>query len=103
MSTKSHFALRESAPRRSKALYSLAKLIVESFVTTIPADIAAALAQKAQDESRRKEFAESWTPHRGCLFPRVVQPKKSGERGPVASRTRFHRLGSAGRGGHSMG
>jgi len=55
---------------------ALAKLIVESFVTTVPADMAAALAQRPKTKASKKEFAEGWPLIVDAYFHALCNPKK---------------------------
>jgi hypothetical protein len=68
-------------PEAKQALDSLAKLIVESFVKTIPQDMAAGLSRRLKTKEGKKEFAESWP----IIWMRTSTPcatRKSDERRP---------------------
>jgi hypothetical protein len=63
-------------PEAKQALDSLAKLIVESFVKTIPQDMAAGLARRLKTKEGKKEFAESWPIIVEAYFQALCNPKK---------------------------
>jgi hypothetical protein len=72
---ESHQAAQE--PRQAKpALDSLARLIVESFVKTIPPDVAAALSLRLKTKEGKKEFAESWPIIVDAYFSALCNPKR---------------------------
>jgi hypothetical protein len=70
------FRAARERPEAKQALDSLAKLIVESFVKTIPADMAAGLAQRLKTKAGKKEFAESWPIIVDAYFHALCNPKK---------------------------
>ena len=72
---ESHQAARER-PEAKQAPDSLAKLIVESFVRTLPQDMAAALARRLKTKEGKKEFAESWPIIVDAYFHALCHPKK---------------------------
>ena len=63
-------------PEAKQALDSLAKLIVESFVKTIPQDMAAGLARRLKTKEGKKEFAEIWPSVVDAYFHALCKPKK---------------------------
>jgi hypothetical protein len=62
-----HEASRQAARER---------LIVESFVKTIPQDMAAGFARRLKTKEGRKEFAESWPIIVEAYFQASCNPKK---------------------------
>jgi hypothetical protein len=63
-------------PEAKQALDSLAKLIVESFVKSIPQDMTAGLARRLKTKAGKKEFAESWPIIVEAYFHALCNPKK---------------------------
>jgi hypothetical protein len=72
---ESHQAARER-PEAKQALDSLARLIVESFVKTIPPDEAAALGRRLKTKEGWKEFAESWPIIADAYFHALCNSKR---------------------------
>jgi hypothetical protein len=63
-------------PEAKQALDALAKLIVESFVKTIPEGIVAGLSRRLKTKEGKKEFAESWPIIVEAYFHALCNPKK---------------------------
>jgi hypothetical protein len=70
------FRAARDRPEAKQALDSLARLIVESFVKTIPPDVAAALNARLKTKEGKKEFAESWPIIVDAYFHAPCNPKR---------------------------
>jgi hypothetical protein len=70
------FRVARERPKAKQALDSIAKLIVESFVKTLPADMVEGLEQRLKTKEGKKEFAESWPIIVDAYFHALCNPKK---------------------------
>lgn len=70
------FRAARARPEAKHALDSLARLIVESFVMTIPPDVAAALERRLKTKEGKKEFADCWPIIVDAYFYALCNPKR---------------------------
>lgn len=70
------FRKARERPEAREALDSFARLIVESFVKTIPPEAAAALVARLKTKEGKKEFAEAWPIIVDAYFHALCNPKR---------------------------
>lgn len=70
------FRAARDRPGAKQALDSLAKLVVESFVKSIPPDVAAGLTRRLKTKAGKKEFAESWPLIVDAYLHALCNPKR---------------------------
>jgi hypothetical protein len=70
------FRAARERPEAKQTLDALARVIVESFVKTIPPDEAAAIERRLKTKEGKKEFAECWPIVVDAYFNALCNPKR---------------------------